>query len=133
MTALKGFHDGPKLAHLDVRRENVCVDIDLGHLYILVDLDRSCNVSFPANMAQSKYAGDKKYAMYTPLGEHWLSENLDWLQLGLMLGKLFLSHANDRFVWHVKNGEYNYNDCTHIEKCTHRKLCIHSLSTLFSL
>ncbi len=63
--ALKGLHDGPKLAHLDVRceeRECLC-RYWLGSLISTRWFgSKLWRFFFHANVAQSKYAGDKKYA-----------------------------------------------------------------------
>ncbi len=114
VSALKGLHDGPKLAHLDIRRENVCMDlISEPPLIVLIDLDRSCECEKPALAATALYttATDE---MYKPLNSTWTCENLDWLQLGLLLCKVFTSHVNDSFICELKNGECIVGKCTHV-------------------
>ncbi len=107
--ALKELHTGPKLAHLDVRRENVCMDLSrqVPHV-VLIDLDRSCRVNTSSYIATSKYAdykhpGETTNEMYKARSANWLCKNLDWMQLGLLLSKVLSSRGvNHSFICKLK-------------------------------
>ena len=80
-------------AHQDVRLDNICFHAETGTA-VLIDLDRACKVSAPAQDVD-RY-GDA--TMYTSPSPTWTAENIDWRQLAIM------SH-------HIlSDGKGNYNN-----------------------
>lgn len=93
--ALTELHQN-KIAHLDIRLENICFS-DNGEA-ILIDLDRSDKVTKPAEQI-TDYG---KSNMYTH-EEGWTAKNLDWRQLAILLHYILLPDeevASKRFDYH---------------------------------
>ena len=92
--AVNELHDRAKVAHLDIRLENICVDDESNRL-ILVDLDRSRPIFVIAEDVRGLYVKDEMY--WGPAGSHnWPVSMLDWRQVGLMFMKSLL--INHEFV-----------------------------------
>ena len=92
--AVNELHDRAKVAHLDIRLENVCVDDESNRL-ILVDLDRSRPIFVIAEDVRGLYGEDEMY--WGPAGSHnWPVSMLDWRQVGLMFKTRVL--INHEFV-----------------------------------
>ena len=81
--SLKVLHDEARIAHLDIRIENVCWDND--HHAVFVDLDRSEPVDHLAMECVGKY---RKSLMYQLPKADWTAENLDYCQIAIMIGRI---------------------------------------------
>ena len=107
--AIQELH-GDGFAHLDIRRENFCIDDDSNQLR-LIDLDRSQNAELPTKSVYELYGNDD---MYTPEEPTWTLANLDWKQLGLMIRKIFAGsefHDDSGFIQKLtKEGMYNIDN-----------------------
>ena len=78
--ALKELHNPPhKLAHLDVRLDNICFTHPPTKQMKLIDLDQCQHSYLPVQM-DSEY---KQSDMYTPAESTWKNFQLDWKCLGL--------------------------------------------------
>ena len=92
--AVNELHDRAKVAHLDIRLENICVDDESNRL-ILVDLDRSRPIFVIAEDVRVLYGNHEMYC--GPAGSHnWPVSMLDWRQVGLMFKTRVL--INHEFV-----------------------------------
>ena len=92
--AVNELHDRAKVAHLDIRLENICVDDESNRL-ILVDLDRSRPIFVIAEDVRVLYGNHEMY--WGPAGSHnWPVSMLDWRQVGLMFKTRVL--INHEFV-----------------------------------
>ena len=92
--AVNELHDRAKVAHLDIRLENICVDDESNRL-ILVDLDRSRPIFVIAEDVHVLYGNHEMY--WGPAGSHnWPVSMLDWRQVGLMFKTRVL--INHEFV-----------------------------------
>ena len=81
--SLKVLHDEARIAHLDIRIENVCWDND--QRAVFVDLDRSEHVDCPAKECVGKYG---KSLMYQLPKADWTAENVDYCQIAIMIGRI---------------------------------------------
>ena len=80
------------IAHLDLKRNNICVSRD-GLELVLIDLDRSRDTDENAMMFKHRYGtSDIKVKI------DWTNEHLDWAQIGLMLKELFPGHQTNAFI-----------------------------------
>ena len=77
--AVRELHDTCSLAHMDLRLENICFD-NQTQWPILIDLDRSALKDSECD----RHHLPSTSTMYQPLGENWVLENIDLLQMGLM-------------------------------------------------
>ena len=92
MAVLRHFHDMEKIAHLDVRLENIC--FKLPDTVVMIDLDRYMSADDRASL-------DLTYASVMYSGnDGWLCENLDWKQLGLMINWL-ISDDHAHYDYHA--------------------------------
>ncbi len=96
VTLVNTLHESG-LAHLDLRRDNVCVSDDNKSL-VLIDLDRSQKIGIGAHVFEHIYV-NVKYKVHTS----WTNEQVDWLQVGIMLKKIFPEHRNDAFILKLIN------------------------------
>ena len=74
------------LAHLDIRRENICISRTRDEL-VLIDLDRSCEATGKAILYKQKYCTNPKINIKIPV--NWTNAQLDWAQVGLLLQTLY--------------------------------------------
>ncbi len=74
------------LAHLDIRRENICISRTRDEL-VLIDLDRSCEATGEAILYKHKYCTNPKINIKIPV--NWTNAQLDWAQVGLLLQTLY--------------------------------------------
>lgn len=84
-TAMDYLHVTIKVAHLDIRRQNVCYRDDLTP--VLVDLDQYESVNKRANLYINRktvmLCPSPSHGRFFP--SHWTTGNLDWRQYGIML------------------------------------------------
>ncbi len=83
VNVVKALH-ALNLAHLDIRRENICLS-ESG--LVLIDLDRSCEATGEAIMYKYKYRTNPKMKIIIPV--NWTNAQLDWAQVGLLLQTLY--------------------------------------------
>ena len=81
--SLKVMHDEARIAHLDIRIENVSWDND--HHAVFIDLDRSEPIECPAKECAGKYG---ESLMYQVPSANWTVENLDYCQIAIMIGRI---------------------------------------------
>ena len=89
-------HNVEKVSHLDVRLENICFKLP-DTTVVMIDLVRHTKADLPASLGLT-YNG----VMYKG-NEGWLSENLDWKQLGLMINWLMSDDcliSDDHYDYH---------------------------------
>ncbi len=91
VTLVNTLHESG-LAHLDLRRDNICVSRDQKSL-VLIDLDRSQRIGIEAYEFAQVYV-NVEYQVNTS----WTNEQIDWLQVGMMLKKIFPEHQNNAFI-----------------------------------
>ncbi len=91
VTLVNTLHESG-LAHLDLRRDNICVSKDKRSL-VLIDLDRSQRIGIEAYEFAQIYV-NVEYQVNTS----WTNEQIDWLQVGMMLKKIFPEHQNNAFI-----------------------------------
>ena len=103
--AANELHDRAKVAHLDIRLENICLDDDNNRL-ILVDLDRSRPIFLIAADVCYLYVKDEMY--WGPAGSHdWPVSMLDWRQVGLkfktsvLINYGFVTKLNEEGVFYT--------------------------------
>ena len=89
VNVVKKLH-GMNIAHLDIRRENVCMTSN--QKLVLIDLDRSETGDTPALVVKNLYENNP---MYTPGDRNWVCTQLDWKQVGLMFQRVFEKHKTD--------------------------------------
>ena len=83
ITAVEFLHDY-SVAHLDLRIENLCVSGTMDNFYVvIIDLDRSDVSATSARQVKSKYQASRMYNLT------WTAENLDWMQVGIILERVF--------------------------------------------
>ena len=83
IVAVNEMHD-LKLAHLDIRADNVCFR---NSEPVLIDLDRSMELNTPAAEIQSLYASSDHSSMYSSfpeLKERATASHIDWKQVAIM-------------------------------------------------
>ena len=83
------------IAHLDIRRENVCVATDFSTL-VLIDLDRSVKANTTANIISSDFEPENDMYYPSSSDRKWTAENLDWKQVGLLFYQLFKDDTDHR-------------------------------------
>ncbi len=97
VNVVKLLHQCFNLAHLDIKRDNICVNSNLD--LVLVDLDRSyTNTEVACNLLDDRI-------------KHldWTLEQVDWLQVGYLLTDLFPRLGADPFLVNLINeGEIQF-------------------------
>ncbi len=94
------LHNDFGIAHLDIRRDNVCRDQD-NNCLVLIDLDRSKNMTLSACTYSHVYPNSDNYVVGS---DDWKCEQLDWKQLGILFSSLF-GHERHEFILKLKEGE----------------------------
>ena len=80
LDAINEIH-GAGIAHLDVRLENICFT-EVGKV-VLIDLDRSLPINYPAEELPSQYG---QSLMYDTGNDDWTCEQQDMRQLAILIG-----------------------------------------------
>ena len=81
------LHITNKVAHLDVRLDNIC--FSESNCAVIIDFDRCC----PASEAIKQSLFDKS-VLYKAEHIDWTCEQLDWKQLGLMIAWIITDYKD---------------------------------------
>eukprot|EP00118_Oscarella_pearsei_P008614 m.45427 g.45427 ORF g.45427 m.45427 type:complete len:500 (+) comp33594_c0_seq1:43-1542(+) len=109
--AIQALHDDLKVAHLDIRLENICFrcNDDSSATAVLIDLDRAAPIHKSARNVRYCNSGSCMYKVPMALGGFTV-EQLDWRQLGILMmyvkygsrgksyHKMEVSHRGDKVI-----------------------------------
>lgn len=81
LESLKVMHEEARIAHLDIRIENICWDDQ--QRVVFIDLDRSAAVETPAKSCVGRKYGNSKMYLFK---DDWTAQNVDYRQVAVMIG-----------------------------------------------